>query len=740
MAVRYSDLPEEVFNPEARPYIRRLNLQLRDLFALEGTIKQPLAKSTSDLSVRRSEGYQVHVSRIVPDVASVVAGTSSTIGAPSLTWSTTSAAGSTNTVVSINSTVKYPPGISPNSKTSTLILTDDGTDHILTSSLGAHIWFPQKVSVGNHELLGLYDAFEVTHDWTITDAGSGIRNIISDCYVTPTEDVSGVLGSIGAPTWLQNTSFNYTGTVFSVNAVVNNSGTGTISDISGVRSALNTLNASCDVTSWAGFRHVSPGSSAGTVDTGYGFYHEAHASNVTAKWSFYAAADDAYFNNVVYVNDAISLGSAASNPGDNILVVNQTFTDTSAHTPVSLNAALNPSASVSSNTTIVTGALSTTFGNVQNFTGIYTGVAYSIAHLGSGTMDEGRGATVTHTSIGTITDWYGFIHTTPVLSAGGTNAYGFYHQGNDTDYTNKWAFYAAADNSYFQNVLMDDNIKLKLGTGQDGEIYFNATDLIVDATAGSLVMLGNTRVDFKSAFGQYRFFQTDESTLAFSIDMRASNAARVFQSVVLPTNTYTGSDGAAFYMLWNASPTSGTITRRMGFDIDFRYNGSTADTTAKDIFAASMDCNIQSSSTIGNNSGDRVGSILGVLDVTIGTGKTLVSLYGMAVDANSITLNGTGAVTNAYGYHWAGWPSGPANAYAFYGVTDPSYFGSSSVTPTVTVAQESPGQPIFGFTGDTGAGTTYTITGFTNPGVIQGNIMVTIQGTTYWMPFYNDPS
>lgn len=64
MAVRFHELPPEVFGEEARPYIQRLNRELRDLFGLEGALTDPRDTKRSDLTIARAQGQTVDVSRV----------------------------------------------------------------------------------------------------------------------------------------------------------------------------------------------------------------------------------------------------------------------------------------------------------------------------------------------------------------------------------------------------------------------------------------------------------------------------------------------------------------------------------------------------------------------------------------------------------------------------------------------------------------------------------------------------
>ena len=49
MGVQFHPLPVDVFPDEARPYIARLNIELRELFGLEGVIRNPII--VAELSV-----------------------------------------------------------------------------------------------------------------------------------------------------------------------------------------------------------------------------------------------------------------------------------------------------------------------------------------------------------------------------------------------------------------------------------------------------------------------------------------------------------------------------------------------------------------------------------------------------------------------------------------------------------------------------------------------------------------
>lgn len=126
MAIVFHPLPVQVFPEPARPHIARLNTELRDLFTLEASLSASQATvRRSDLSVTRRQEKQVHITRITPDVLPAVSGASSVIGVPALTLGTVNAIGTTNTVVSIDSSIAVfdtttPEGVSTSSAVGTV--------------------------------------------------------------------------------------------------------------------------------------------------------------------------------------------------------------------------------------------------------------------------------------------------------------------------------------------------------------------------------------------------------------------------------------------------------------------------------------------------------------------------------------------------------------------------------------------------------------------------------------------
>lgn len=137
MAVRFHELPVSVFPAESRFYIERLNNELRDLFALEGTLKNPISDQRSDQSIVRQAGTQVDATRVT-NITTVVGGSASgasvTIGTPAFSFGTANGVGSTTTVVSINSSIALfgtalPHGVSFGPTTGTSQVAARG-DHV----------------------------------------------------------------------------------------------------------------------------------------------------------------------------------------------------------------------------------------------------------------------------------------------------------------------------------------------------------------------------------------------------------------------------------------------------------------------------------------------------------------------------------------------------------------------------------------------------------------------------------
>lgn len=166
MALQFHPLPAELFPVNLQPFIARHNTELRELFGLEGVIRQPLSSRRSDSSIVRGGVVQVDVSRITPSIVQVISGQSTVVGTPALTLGTVNTIGSTTTAISINSAIAlfgtglpaalassalagtsayaaradhvhlFPTSLQSAATASTLALTDDATNQKLTGNLG----------------------------------------------------------------------------------------------------------------------------------------------------------------------------------------------------------------------------------------------------------------------------------------------------------------------------------------------------------------------------------------------------------------------------------------------------------------------------------------------------------------------------------------------------------------------------------------------------------------------------
>jgi hypothetical protein len=218
----FHPLPEEVFPESARFYIKRLNKELVDLFALEGVLRNPLQTSRSDASITRRNEPQVDVSRIVPSVTSVVSGASTVVGTPALTLSTTNVKGTTTTAIATNSTIAlFGTSLPLGSSTSGIV----GTSALAPRSDHRHPHSDTLMVAGTSKLVTLSDGgaangalFQASgttsSPWSgngfmsfAAPGGSGTASLIIDSY-----GFLGVAGSAPAGEATGNgvMNFNYT--------------------------------------------------------------------------------------------------------------------------------------------------------------------------------------------------------------------------------------------------------------------------------------------------------------------------------------------------------------------------------------------------------------------------------------------------------------------------------------------------------------------------------------------------
>ncbi len=68
MASRFHALPVDLFESDLQPYMSRFNFELRQLFGLEGALREPVGTKRSDGTVIRSTRKTVHITRVTPDI------------------------------------------------------------------------------------------------------------------------------------------------------------------------------------------------------------------------------------------------------------------------------------------------------------------------------------------------------------------------------------------------------------------------------------------------------------------------------------------------------------------------------------------------------------------------------------------------------------------------------------------------------------------------------------------------
>ncbi len=212
----------------------------------------------------------------------------------------------------------------------------------------------------------------------------------------------------------------------------------------------------------------------------------------------------------VAIPDSLAVGSGTAPSAVNRLTVAQFTADgTTSKSAMSFSTLLNvTSGAFGADFFGVDGSIATT-GSVTS-TGAWTGVRGGFSATG-GTIGESTSfkSRLLFTEVAlniTFTEHTNFLSDTPSVNpiipavSTLTTGYGFRHKGwATTDLTvgTGWAVYVDADDSYLQNVLMDDSIKLKMGTGQDSETYHDGSNHIIDpdVVGSGRVLIGATGDD-----------------------------------------------------------------------------------------------------------------------------------------------------------------------------------------------------------------------------------------------------
>jgi hypothetical protein len=200
------------------------------------------------------------------------------------------------------------------------------------------------------------------------------------------------------------------------------------------------------------------------------------------------SSGDLNFAGDVAFNTHVAIGSGTAVATNNVLKVFETTTTTATDfVALNFNMTADPSGGTrTAKTTGIAGNVTSALLNANNVTGVCRGMYGTLVGFGSGTISDFRGYDTDQTrSFSPVTTGYGYRSSTPLdTTQTQTTGYGFYHEGWGANTTTKWAFYAAADRSYFgDDVRLPDSKKLVLGTGQDAEVYYDGTDLVLNPQA-----------------------------------------------------------------------------------------------------------------------------------------------------------------------------------------------------------------------------------------------------------------
>lgn len=379
---------------------------------------------------------------------------------PAITYGTTAAAGSGIKTLRHNSRILFPNSVMSAANLSTLTLTDDGTDQTLTGNLGLLrvVNSSDEMALPSRIVLGPGTPFPDTA------AGFLSRTSTSGSFMR-----GGLEGGISA----DESGVTYSTTTFFggiLRCILAGGFGSTYTNVGQI-----CLRLEPDTETYSSQTH--------TFTQRVGIDMFSHGVALQSGTGVVTTTDYYQFKGAVWP----SIG----NPG----------TVTNARTILAplptLGATIRRAIHISSGTA----NLGTEATNVE---GIYCeditrGTSRRVNYLAEGA------------TTGTPTDVYAFFQSSAHVV--GINRYGFRATGATTGTptlcvgfyadghavgTTQWAFYAAADESYFSGTQMDDNMKHVLGTGRDAEVYYDGTDFVIDPDVvgtGVLDLRGGLKVD-----------------------------------------------------------------------------------------------------------------------------------------------------------------------------------------------------------------------------------------------------
>lgn len=366
--------------------------------------------------------------------------TSVSFAVPTVTYATAAVAGSLATTIRSDATLKFPTALMSAANSSTLTLTDDGTDGTLTQSLGGLILSTASnkftmpywnAAGGTTPTVGTVLAFQALSGTVGTSLTEGIVGSVSfndaSTYSGVTKRGAGFTVATTNTSGATYTNLTLKALTGQVTAVTHSSGTHSYTERTGLEltigGALQSGGGAVTVTDTHGLRILG----YPTIGTGG---TQTNARSARIQFPTIGAT----------IRRGVSVETVANNLGT----------------------------------------------EAANTEGFYC------EDLTRGTAQRANfyaeGATT-----GTPTDVYAFYQGTAHVV--GTNRYGFRATGATTGTptlcvgfyadahsvgTTQWAFYSAGDESHMVGVQQDDNAKDVFGTGRDAEIYYDGTNLIID--------------------------------------------------------------------------------------------------------------------------------------------------------------------------------------------------------------------------------------------------------------------
>jgi hypothetical protein len=350
-------------------------------------------------------------------------------------------------------------------------------------------------------------------------------------------------------------------------------------------------------------------------------------------------------------NSNIAAGDAGAISQDKIVDAQEIFTNVAAHRGLFFQPVSNPSATETNAQYGAQGNYVTQ--GAQNFTAALfdnglQGVAAGIWHQGSGTLslvNSFRAETI-QSGGGTISELNQYLSVTPFFNIGTiTDAYAFRHKGFGAGVTTPWAFYNdSTDQSFFGgNILLPDNIKLRLGAGLDGDVFSDGT---------------NPNIAMPSGKG-----------LDITGEVSIGNGAPSATKTLVVTDTYTSTGGplGGIDQTLNLNPSGVYAHAATGVTSWTNVTSGNSQNFTSELIGVSGTGNHQGSGVVSSQIGLK--SRLGANGA--GTITTLTNFYSDNTHSTT-TLDQVGT---GRGFYHQGFDTDTTTQWAFYANADPSFFG-----------------------------------------------------------------